>query len=265
MKKKLESDLKNISKEVLIKASQIAIKFKNKKLNVQYKTKGQRVTDADLEIDKFLRNFYKTKTPNFGWLSEETFDDGSRFNSEYFWCLDPIDGTRSFIYGKPEYTISLALIKKSIPILGFVINPETKEFFYAEKNKGAFCNEKKIFVNKKKKIDYCKYAISSSEIERLSNLKIVDKKNILKMGSIAYKIALVAKGKIDIAISFTKKNDWDLAAADLILQEAGGKINKINGEDVRYNTENLKIESVIASNRIIISELQNKLFYGKLH
>ena len=85
------------------------------------------------------------------------------------------------------------------------------------------------------------------------------------MGSIAYKIALVAKGKIDIAISFTKKNDWDLAAADLILQEAGGKINKINGEDVRYNTENLKIESVIASNRIIISELQNKLFYGKLH
>ena len=133
MEKKLEPDLKNISKEVLIKAAQIAIKFKKKELNVQYKTKGQPVTDADLEIDKFLRNFYKLKTPNFGWLSEETYDDGSRFNSEYFWCLDPIDGTRSFIYGKPEYTISLALIKNSIPILGFVINPETKEFFMQKK------------------------------------------------------------------------------------------------------------------------------------
>ena len=85
------------------------------------------------------------------------------------------------------------------------------------------------------------------------------------MGSIAYKIALVAKGEIDIAISFTKKNDWDIAAADLILQEAGGNINEINGKLVQYNTPDLKIKSILASNREILTELGCKLSHKKIH
>ena len=85
------------------------------------------------------------------------------------------------------------------------------------------------------------------------------------MGSIAYKIALVAKGEIDIAISFTKKNDWDVAAADLILQEAGGKINEINGKLVQYNTSDLKIKSIVASNKTILTELQCKLSNSNIH
>ena len=155
--------------------------------------------------------------------------------------------------------------KNNIPILGFVVNPETREFFFAKKNKGAFCNDKKIKVNKKKRIELCKYAISNSEISKLSELKFIEKKNIIKMGSIAYKIALVAKGEIDIAISFTKKNDWDIAAADLILQEAGGNINEINGKLVQYNTPDLKIKSILASNREILTELGCKLSHKKIH
>ena len=79
------------------------------------------------------------------------------------------------------------------------------------------------------------------------------------MGSIAYKIALVAKGKVDIAISFTKKNDWDLAAANLILNESGGKVEELFGKEIIYNSEDLKINSVLASNEVIISELRKKL------
>ena len=125
-----------------------------KKIKVQYKSKNQPVTNADIEINNFLFDFFKKKTPNFGWLSEESLDDKSRFECDFFWCLDPIDGTRSYISGKPEYTISLALINNFQPILGIIYNPTTNEYFHAEKNKGAFCNNRQIKVNSKRLDEY---------------------------------------------------------------------------------------------------------------
>ena len=256
----LKYNLEKISKNALLNAGKIALELKKKKISVKYKSKNQPVTEADLKINEFLKDFFKKTTPNFGWLSEESYDDGSRLKSEYFWCLDPIDGTRSFINKKPEYTISLALFRNSNPIIGLLLNPETNELFFAKKNNGAFCNGKKISVGKKTKINLCKYAISSSEIKKLSDLNVVNNCNIVSMGSIAYKIALVAKGKFDIAISFTKKNDWDLAAADIILQEAGGMTNQIIGGKIKYNTPDLKIKSVIASNTLLIPIIKKLLF-----
>ena len=100
-----------------------------------------------------------------------------------------------------------------------------------------------------------KYAVSSSEIKSLMKYNFFDKENIIEMGSIAYKVALVAKGKIDVAISFTKKNDWDLAASDLILTEAGGSLKKINGDKILYNSKQMKIDSVLASNNQLTKNL----------
>ena len=82
-------------------------------ITVKYKSENQPVTDVDIKIDDFLKSFFKKTTPNYGWISEETIDDGSRLSSDYFWCVDPIDGTRSYINKKPEYTISIALLKKN--------------------------------------------------------------------------------------------------------------------------------------------------------
>ena len=112
--------------------------------------------------------------------------------------------------------------------MGLVLNPETKELFSAVKNKGAFCNEKKIKVNQNIDLYSSKYGISSSEMKKLKKYECFNQDNTIKMGSIAYKIALVAKGTMDVAISFTKKNDWDIAAADLILKEAGGYLSLIH-------------------------------------
>ena len=257
MKKLFREELKKITKYAIEEAGQIALSLQTK-LQIKYKSENQPVTNADIEINNFLFNFFKKNTPNFGWLSEESLDDKSRLNSEFFWCLDPIDGTRSYISGKPEYTISLALINRFEPILGMIFNPVTNEFFFAEKNFGAFCNHSKISVTKKTEIDSCSFAISSSEEKKLKSFDFVKEKKIKKLGSIAYKIALVAKGKIDIAISLTKKNDWDLAAADLLIKEAGGNITETSGKKIVYNSENLNINSVIASNSQIISELKNK-------
>jgi len=213
--------LKEISCKALTVASKIATKLK-KNIQVSYKSKSQPVTNADREIDNYLKSYFKIHTPDFGWLSEESPDDKSRLNRDFFWCLDPIDGTRSYINKKSEYTISLALIGKSQPLIGHVINPETNEYFYAEKDNGAYCNEK-----------------------------------IKRIGSIAYKVALVAKGEIDVAVSFSQKSDWDLAAADLIIKEAGGNLKDIKGNEICYNKSSTKINSVLACNSFIINNLTN--------
>ena len=258
MKKKSVSDeLQQNCKFAIIEAGKIALDLQ-KKIKVQYKSKNQPVTNADIEINNFLFDFFKKKTPNFGWLSEESLDDKSRFECDFFWCLDPIDGTRSYISGKPEYTISLALINNFQPILGIIYNPTTNEYFHAEKNKGAFCNNRQIKVNSKTNYEVCSLAISSSEMNILKSYNFFNSKDVKKIGSIAYKIALVAKGNIDIAISLTKKNDWDLAAADLLIKEAHGKIMQTNGEKIIYNTQNLSINSVMAANVDIISDLKKK-------
>ena len=119
-------------------AGKIALEFEKKKINFWYKSKNQPVTDADIKINNYLKSFLLKKYPDFGWLSEETLDDGSRNTKKNFWCLDPIDGTRSFLNGKSEYTISLALVYKSNPIFGIIYNPKTEELFYAEKKKWCF-------------------------------------------------------------------------------------------------------------------------------
>ena len=253
----VSDELKKNCKFAIIEAGKIALNLQ-KKVKVKYKSENQPVTNADIEINNFLLNFLKQKTPNFGWLSEESIDDKSRFDSDFFWCLDPIDGTRSYILGKPEYTISLALIKNFKPIFGIVYNPNTKEYFHAEENKGAFCNKTKIKVNSKRKFEFCSLAVSNSEINILKSYNFFNSNNVKRIGSIAYKIALVAKGKIDIAISLTKKNDWDLAAADLIIREAHGTILDTNGKKIIYNTQDLKINSIMAANESIISDLKKK-------
>ena len=250
-----ESNLLGIISEALLEAGNIALKFENQNLNLAYKSPSQPVTDADIEINNFLRLFFKKNTPTFGWLSEESDDDMSRFQCDYFWCVDPIDGTRSFINKKPEYTISVALIKKSKPIFGIIYNPRTKELFHAEKNKGAYCNRKKIFVSEKKELEEATLAISTSE-SKIFEKKNIKKKKLLKIGSIAYKIALVAKGTIDATVSITKKNDWDVAAADLILREAGGVTSELKGNEIVYNSVDLKVSSIISSNKI----LHNKIY-----
>ena len=253
----ISDELKKNCKFAIIEAGKIALNLQ-KKVKVKYKSENQPVTNADIEINNFLLDFLKQKTPNFGWLSEESVDDRSRFDSDFFWCLDPIDGTRSYILGKPEYTISLALIKNFKPIFGIVYNPSTKEYFHAEENKGAFCNKTKIKVNSKRKFEFCSLAVSNSEINILKSYNFFKCNNVKRIGSIAYKIALVAKGEIDIAISLTKKNDWDLAAADLIIREAHGTIMDTNGKKIIYNTQDLKINSIMAANDSIISDLKKK-------
>lgn len=255
MKKVCNDSYQNMAIDATMQAGEITKEYLQKDIKVWHKSKNQPVTEADIKVNKFLQKEFKERTPQFGWLSEESEDNRSRFKFDYFWCVDPIDGTRSFINKKAEYAISVALIKNNFPIFGIIYNPITKEMFTAEKENGAFCNSTRIFVNKKNRLQDCKLAISNSERGRIKENNFFNKLDVLKMGSIAYKIALVAKGTIDIALTFTNKNDWDLAAAYILIKEAGGNISLINGSEIKFNTKNLKIPNVSVSNTIIHKQL----------
>lgn len=237
----------NLSFEAIKKAGEIALEYSKKEIGFEYKSKNQPVTEADILINNYLENFFQKHTPSFGWVSEESIDNKSRLQKDFFWCVDPIDGTRSFINKSSQYSISIALIKKNKPIFGIVYNPCTNQKFYAIKNNGAYCNGDRITVGKVNNLEKARIAISSSEYKEFDRKKLKFK-NIEKIGSIAYKIALVANGTIDATLSFTKKSDWDIAAASIILSEAGGKITSLSGEKIFYNSENLKIPSLISAN-----------------
>ena len=253
----LNDQFLNLIFKAVIDSGNIALKLGDNALEVSYKSINQPVTNADLQINDYLRDFCNKNTPEFGWISEESKDDHSRKSREYFWCLDPIDGTRSYIERKSEYTIALALMKKNEPILGIVYNPKTEEIFHATTNSVAYCNKKKIKVTKNNNLEKLNIAISSSEMKNF-DLYNLNYKKLLKIGSIAYKTVLVAKGEIDVTLSFTKKNDWDLAAANLILDKAGGLTTTITGQSIEFNTDDLKISSVLSSNGRIHSKLSDR-------
>ena len=143
----------------------------------------------------------------FGWISEESVDNKSRFKNNWFWCVDPIDGTRSFINKKPEYSISVALIDKKKPIFGIVYNPSTNENFYAIKKKGAFCNEKKITVGETNDLERATIAISSSESDKLEKKKFwINKFEILAKNH--SKFHMEEKGKFFETFVFRVKFFW---------------------------------------------------------
>jgi myo-inositol-1(or 4)-monophosphatase len=161
--------------------------------------------------------------------------------------VDPIDGTNAFLRHLPEWTVSAALIEHGEPVLGIVFNPATGEFFHAMRGKGAFLNGKPIHASERATLDGALVIASGG----------LFKKKIWKdpwpgvesrwVNSVAYRIALVASGKADATISLSAKSEWDLAAAALILQEAGGIITDHRGRSHSYNQKAPRFPSLVAS------------------
>ncbi|MEO1020077.1 MAG: 3'(2'),5'-bisphosphate nucleotidase CysQ, partial [Pseudomonadota bacterium] len=198
---------------------------------------GQIVTDADLEIDRFLREALLDEAREEAWLSEETEDDRHRLQRQRVWVVDPIDGTRSFVEGKSEFTICVALLHASSPVFGFVLNPAKGEVFEARLGGGAVLNGNPIRTSSRDALTDATIVVSKSENHRRRFEEVLPSATITTIGSLAYKIVLVASGEFDGYLSWRRSHDWDIAAADLILSEAGGVLTGAKGEPIRYNKD----------------------------
>ena len=221
-------------------AGRIIQDIRSRPFDVEQKGKMGPVTDADRAADELLKKELLALEP-CGWLSEETADDHSRLTLDRLWVVDPLDGTKEFVKGIPEYTVAIALVDSGLPILGVVHNPVTGETYWAESGKGAFRESEPIHVAEGDGLLASRSEVKRGEFEPFESgwdVKIV--------GSIEYKLALIASGNGAVTFSRGPKHEWDVCAGAVIVEEAGGLVTDVFGGPLRFNQSFPKVKGILA-------------------
>ncbi len=195
------------------------------------KAGGEPVCQADLDVDQLLRQRLAEIDPEAGWLSEESVDDRTRLSRERVWVVDPIDGTRDFLRGRPGWAVSVALVEAGRPVLAVLDAPARGERWTALAGQGAWRNGVPIHVTPRDTLSGSRVP-ADQLLHRDSDLVPVSKPN-----SIALRIALVAAGEADLVATMRWGREWDIAAAALIAGEAGASVTDAVGGPLAFNTE----------------------------
>ncbi len=215
-------------------AGEIALRFFRRDPEVWHKAGGSPVSEADLAADRHLSTRLRGARPDWGWLSEETADGPARLERSRVFVVDPIDGTRAFLRGEAEWAVSVAVVEGGRPILGALFQPVTDTLFTAIAGRGAVRDGLRLCASDRTELEGAKISgpkkYSESAILRNTSASIGP-----VVPSLALRIAHVADGLTDIAYGTGNAHDWDLAAADLLVHEAGGRLTSADGEPVRYN------------------------------
>ena len=226
---------------------------------VTHKSPDQPLTPSDLAANDAISGVLRAARPAYGWLSEETVDDAARLRCDRVWLVDPIDGTRSFIAGYPEYAVSIGLVERGEVVLGVVYVPPLDELYWAVAGEGARrsrrgADAERLRIPASGAERRPVLAASRSEIRRGEFAAFVEW-DILPTGSTAYKLARVAGGEADGFVSRGTKSEWDVCAADLLVREAGGVVSDIRGERYRYNREVPEVSGAVAGTARVHEEL----------
>jgi myo-inositol-1(or 4)-monophosphatase len=203
------------------------------------------VSEADLAVDDYLRRMLLSARPDYGWLSEETEDTAHRLTADRLFVVDPIDGTRGFLAGRKEWCISMAIVENERPVAGVLECPAMGRRFSASAETPAQLNGNpipKLIKNSVKTVTASRKLNVILESQYHSELEVLP-----FIPSLAYRIAMVATGEIDAAFARPGAHDWDLAAAEIILQQSGGVLTDIAGQPKRYNQQSPRSGSLLAS------------------
>jgi len=237
-----------VVKKYVYQAGQAIFQMAAEGFETAYKANEDPVTTADLKADSILREGLTEDFPGTGWLSEETRDDYSRLDKELVWVVDPIDGTKEFVSGIPEYAVSVALVEYGLPVLAAVYNPATEELFAAAHGQGAWLNGEAI--NAEHALTAKPVLLASrSEIRRGEFEPFEPFAEIRPCGSIAYKLALVAAGIADATFSLGPKNEWDIAAGVLLVSESGGNVTNRSGAPFTFNQRSTLVDGIVATTK----------------
>ena len=240
-------------------AGEVAREFFDKGAKSWEKKPGDPVTEADIAIDTLLRDRLCGARPDYGWLSEESEDDRSRLERKRVWIVDPIDGTRAFMDQRPEFTVAAALVENGRPVLGVVHNPITAELFEAVKDQGAHCNGTALHVPNDVRLDEARLLASQRALKHQTNFGDLPRAQFKFINSIAYRMSLVAFGRFDATISLAEKSDWDIAAAELIVTEAGARAAAPDGSPFIYNRQATRHPGVVAAGPALFGEILDRL------
>jgi myo-inositol-1(or 4)-monophosphatase len=221
------------------------------------------VSEADIAVDNLLRARLAAVDSTFAWLSEESVDDPARLAARYVWIVDPIDGTRAYLEGLPDWAVSAALVENGRPIVACLYAPVTAEFFMARANAGATLNNVTIAATTGAELAQARIAAPRKLLEQIAG--VAPPFTVMpRVRSLALRLARVAQGALDIAIAGGNSHDWDLAAADLLVHEAGGALTPLAGGTVTYNRPVPRHGTLVAAGRDRHAALLELLGDGRL-
>jgi myo-inositol-1(or 4)-monophosphatase len=223
---------------------------------VTYKNGGSPVTEADLEVDRFLREGMARLAPAAGWLSEETADTDERLSCAELVIVDPIDGTTAFVRGDARWAVSLAFIAEGRPVAGVVHAPALGRTFTALEGRGAFLNGAPIKVSARTALAGARIVAPMSLVAPLESSRY-GFAIAPRAPSLALRLVDVARGENDLAITSANARDWDIAAADVILSEAGGALAELCGGPLQYNRASSRRDTLIAAPSALLQESLN--------
>ena len=219
------------------------------------------VSEADIAVNDLLEARLRGATPDYGWLSEESADDSTRLSRRLTWIVDPIDGTRNYLNGHDEWCVSVALVEGASPVLAAVFAPTSGEFFFAARGQGTTLNGKPVRATAGSALDFSRIAGPKPLVERL-NASGGEIKLHPRIGSLALRLCRVAHGGLDAAFAGGNSHDWDLAAADLIVQEADGRMSDLSGEPILYNrrevTHGVLVAAGLDRHASIVAHFRNR-------
>lgn len=229
--------------EVAVEAGKIAMKYFRSDNKVWMKSGNSPVSQADMEVNEFLHQQLRSARPDYGWLSEETDDNNDRLDQRKVFVVDPIDGTRGFINGSDRWCIAIAVVEEGRPNSAILECPALEESYSAVAGRPTMLNGELL---KLPEVEQIRHLTGSQKIlDVVTSSTSLDFEVSSYVPSLAYRIAMVAAGKIDLAIARSGALDWDLAAADLVLTSAGGQLTDLKGGQLRYNRKELRHQALI--------------------
>src|SRR6202051_2642660 len=223
-------------------------------IETEYKVGHDPLTEADRALDSVLRK--ELLREGEGWLSEESVDDPIRLQRSRLWVVDPLDGTREFVKGIPEFCVSIGFVEDGRPVAGGIYNPATDETFLGSIESGVTYNGKPSQPSQRKTLDGALVLASRSEVKR-GEWKAFENAafKIRPMGSVAYKLALVSAGLADITFTLTPKNEWDVVAGAALVQSAGGFVSTLEKTDLIANRREPLLSGLLACGPFLKKQL----------
>ncbi len=225
-------------------------RFTPGEVQTEFKAGHDPVTEADRAVDAALRQ--NLLRAGEGWLSEESAVDLSRLDKPRVWVVDPLDGTREFVMGLPEFCVSIGFVENGKPVAGGIYNPATKETFLGAVDVGLLYNGKPAHPSQRTSLEGALILASRSEVKR-GEWKQFEQSpfQVRPMGSVAYKLALVSAGLADITFTLTPKNEWDVVAVAALVLSGGGFVSTLERTDLTANRRNPLLSGLLASGPLL--------------
>jgi myo-inositol-1(or 4)-monophosphatase len=251
------ADLERVA-AALQAAGEFVARFTPGEVESRRKAGGDPVTEADTAIDALLKETLLAEGE--GWLSEETEDDLARLAARRVWVVDPLDGTREFVLGLPEWSISVALVVDGVPVVGGIANPATGETFLGARGHGVTVNGAPAALSPRQALAGAQVLASRSEVKHgLWRSYEGAPYRVVPMGSVAYKLARVAAGLSDATWTLVPKHAWDVAAGVALVHAAGGRTIAGSPEECRFNREKPLLTRLIAAPPQLFPDIEREI------